>query len=730
MTEPNAAATPPPAAPAAHAPGSPASAPPPLTRRPFFWPAAAAALVLVLVVGFFLILWVADRLTTSETDDAFVEGHIVNIAPQTVSGHITRYLVEENDTVKQGDVLAEIDPTNYQDQVAIARTQLETAQAQLDRLKEEVPIQIEIARRTLASTQADYAKAKEERLLTKEEVARGIDEANAALAAAKADQTLAQIEYDRYTNLLKDDAATKQKAQQAARARDDADAQVNLADAKLALALAERRKNDVAERDVEAALIATQKAEKGVDLAQTGDAQVREAERQRDVRKAALQEAEDALKYTKILAPFPGVVVKRYRNLGDFASPGVAVLSMYNPDLLYVTANLEEDRLPGVAPGNPVRIDVDAIPGPFKGRVVWINKSTGAEFALMPRNVVSGEFTRVVQRVPVRIWIEKDDRWPQLRAGLSARVSIAHGKEETPSGPTRRPRTWPSWKLATTSFSRRIPRPNRGSRNDHRPRRPRRRAGRGCDGAPERRHWLAALAMLFVFFAPYQTLVQTVLTDDAVRKGLDIDEYDMTWQQVGYLVGVLYGLFTGLWLSARIGARYTLALGLLGFALGNLLCGAATGLESFVLGRFVDGFGKTMVMALGRSTLYKQFDRALLVAIGFYGVFAYATRNTTPLLMAELDVYLSWRWMYWAFIPAALLALALVWRYFRPDRPAKPMHLPIDWLAVTAFTAWVVAVVFAFELVSQVGRLDVERFRRDRDSLRRAARVPAGLARV
>ncbi len=70
-----------------------------------------------------------------------------------------------------------------------------------------------------------------------------------------------------------------------------------------------------------------------------------------------------------------------------------------------------------------------------------------------------------------------------------------------------------------------------------------------------RRHWLAALAMLFVLLAPYQTLIQTVLTDDAVRKGLDIDEYDMTWQQVGYGVGILYGLFAGLWLSARIGAR-------------------------------------------------------------------------------------------------------------------------------------------------------------------------------
>src|SRR5260370_24190697 len=87
----------------------------------------------------------------------------------------------------------------------------------------------------------------------------------------------------------------------------------------------------------------------------------------------------------------------------------------------------------------------------------------------------------------------------------------------------------------------------------------------------ERRHWLAALAILVVFFAPYQTLVQTVITDDALRKGIDVDEYDMTLVQVGYVIGILYGQFTGMWVSARIGARYPIALGLLGFSLGHLL---------------------------------------------------------------------------------------------------------------------------------------------------------------
>jgi membrane fusion protein (multidrug efflux system) len=143
-----------------------------------------------------------------------------------------------------------------------------------------------------------------------------------------------------------------------------------------------------------------------------------------------LDQAQLNLRYTRVRAPFPGVVVKRYCHLGDFASPGVAILSMYNPDLTYVTANLEETRLIGVSPGNTVELQVDAFAEPFRGRVVWIDKSTGAQFALMPRNVVSGEFTKVVQRVPVRIQVENDERWPQLRAGLSVRAIIAHGPGE------------------------------------------------------------------------------------------------------------------------------------------------------------------------------------------------------------------------------------------------------------------------------------------------------------
>jgi membrane fusion protein (multidrug efflux system) len=382
------------------------------------------------------------RLGHSVTDDAFVEAHIVNVAPEMVSGRLVRFLVDENDTVERGQVLAEIDPVPYGDKVSVASAKLDSAkgelarqQADLERLRREVPIQIEIARRSLAGAQIDRSKAEESLELTTDDVERGIDEARASLKAARADQLLAQQEYSRFTNLYRQEAVAERRSQEVTRSRDAAQAHVDLAEAKLAKALASRIQIQVSRSSLESARTAAQKAEKQVDLAETGNDQIRVVELLVEVKKNAVEEACRALEsaehdmaYTKVRAPIAGVVVKRNRHLGDFASAGVAVLSMYNPELLYVTANLEETRLPGVAPGVAARLDIDAFPEPFKGRVVWVNKSTGAQFSLLPRNVVSGEFTKVVQRVPVRIWVDRDDpRWPQLRAGLSVRVSLAHG---------------------------------------------------------------------------------------------------------------------------------------------------------------------------------------------------------------------------------------------------------------------------------------------------------------
>ena len=309
--------------------------------------------------------WVDFRRTHSITDDAFVEAHIVNVSPQMVSGRIIRFLADENDRVSQGQVVAEIDPIPYRDKVNLAKAQLETAHAEharqradLDRVRKEVPIHIEIARRTLAAAAADRGRAEETVKLTGDDVEKGIDEAKAGVKAAQASLTLADLEYNRFTRLEQTGASTKQRQEHATQSRDSARAQLDQANAKLAKALANRTQIDVAHRTLDAAQKMEQKAAKGVDLSETGYDQIRELELLVKVKE---QSVEQARRSVELAGERPGVhpgqsaVSGRGRQAlppsGRLRAAGSPLLSMYNPDLLYVEANLEEDRLPGVEPG-------------------------------------------------------------------------------------------------------------------------------------------------------------------------------------------------------------------------------------------------------------------------------------------------------------------------------------------------------------------------------------------
>ena len=169
--------------------------------------------------------------------------------------------------------------------------------------------------------------------------------------------------------------------------------------------------------------------------------------------------------------------------------------------------------------------------------------------------------------------------------------------------------------------------------------------------------WLAAVAIIPILATVYQTLVLTDVTDDVIRLGIDAEHYSMIWTNVSWGVATIYGVFAGIWAMARYGARTTLLVGLAWFAAGNLLCGAATDLGSLVLAKLVEGVGKGMVIVLCRALLYRQFERTVIIAIGFYGVFAYATRPTTPLLTALVNEELSWRWIFWLNVPLAILAV-------------------------------------------------------------------------
>jgi MFS transporter, DHA2 family, multidrug resistance protein len=208
--------------------------------------------------------------------------------------------------------------------------------------------------------------------------------------------------------------------------------------------------------------------------------------------------------------------------------------------------------------------------------------------------------------------------------------------------------------------------------------------------------WSAAIAIVPILLSVYQTLVLTDVTSDVIRKGIEGDRYIMIWTNVCWGVATLFGVFAGLWAMPRFGSRITLQIGLAWFALGNLLCGAAVDIPTLSVAKLVEGIGKGLVIILCRSTLYRQFDRMVIVAIGFYGIAAYATRPTTPLVTALINDALSWRWIFWINVPIGLLAIPLVRRFIKPDRPPKPLLLQIDWLAVSLLSGWAVSLVFSF----------------------------------
>ncbi len=198
------------------------------------------AVVVLVLVG---IPWFSYRLSHSITEDAFVEAHIVNVAPEMVSGRIVRFLVEENDRVEQGQLLAEIEPVHYRDQVEQARGKLELAQAELERqeaglarLKNEVPLQIDIAQKTLARPRPRKNGRSDSLKLTTDEVNNTIEESQAAVAVARANLTLARQEYDRFTELASQGASPRRKSDEVTRAYDAARAEERLAEARLAKA--------------------------------------------------------------------------------------------------------------------------------------------------------------------------------------------------------------------------------------------------------------------------------------------------------------------------------------------------------------------------------------------------------------------------------------------------------------------------------------------------------------
>lgn len=399
---------------------------------------AAAGLAAVVLLAL-IVWWIWFRSAHSFTDDAFIESDMVALAP-SVDGQIVDMPVADSQPVVRGQPLARIDPVPYQRKLGQAQALLKVAEADhaiavaaLQRLEQQVPQQIVAAERQLAVAQSQGAAAAQTAAQVRATVEHDTRLAEQGLNASQARLAFARATAERWNGLVEDRAVTPEErdAKQAALAT--ATAEHAQAQTRVAQAGSDLAKVRAAEAVLRAEAERTQAAQAQLAIAKQGPLEIAEARRKVDAAaqrieaaRADVATAQAQLDYTVLVAPFDGVVARRFKFRGDYGAAGVPVFSLYDTENLFLTAHLEETKLAGVGPGHPVDISVDAVPGAFKGRVLWVGKATGAQFALIPRDLSSGEFTKVIQRVPVRVAIDRDERWAQLRPGLSATVAISH----------------------------------------------------------------------------------------------------------------------------------------------------------------------------------------------------------------------------------------------------------------------------------------------------------------
>ncbi len=376
----------------------------------------------------------------SVTDDAFVKADMISLAPQ-VSGQIVEMLVVDGDFVKEGQLLCRIDPTLYQRQVEIDKAQLALAEAELKVAQEALRFTADAVPKSVRLAEAQTAAAADLKLqddlnveYLRDKVASSIDLAKNDKECADAALVLAKELLEHRNKLgpsgavsLEDWDRKKIDAQEKAAGLAASLSRVALAKSGEKEIKVQEQKSKTAETNVEVARRSEEL--KKSDLLKIDEAKANVDQKAQAVAaaKSELDKELSYLSYTEIKAPFTGYVATRFQFKGDFATVGTAIFNMYRWDDVYISANLEETKLRGVAVGNEAAIEVDAFSKPFKGTVYLIGRAAESQFSLIPRNITSGEFTRVIERVEVRMRVDKDDpRNGKLRPGLSAYVTISH----------------------------------------------------------------------------------------------------------------------------------------------------------------------------------------------------------------------------------------------------------------------------------------------------------------
>ncbi len=357
-------------------------------------------LVVLVAVGIYVWRYYSVR---ESTDDAQIDGHIAPVSAR-VGGTVLRVYVDDNQYVEAGSVMVQLDPKDYQVALDRARAEYEDAVAAAAAARTGVPITSTTTASSLATARANLNAAEKE-----------VDAARARQQEAEANYTKVSADLNRMKQLIAKDEISRQQYDAAIAAEQAAKATVDAARANVATAQSHVTQ---AEAQVESAATAPQQVSVTKARASAAEAAVQKA-------KASLEQAELNLQYTTVRAPFSGVVSKRSVEPGQVVSPGQPLFAVVNLEDIWVTANFKETQLQKMCPGQPATIHVDTFSRDYQGHVDSIGGATGARFSLLPPENATGNYVKVVQRIPVKIVFEKgQDPNHLLRPGMSVEPTV------------------------------------------------------------------------------------------------------------------------------------------------------------------------------------------------------------------------------------------------------------------------------------------------------------------
>jgi membrane fusion protein (multidrug efflux system) len=350
------------------------------------------------------------------TDDAQIEGHVANVAPR-ITGQVVKVLVQDNQRVKVGDLLVELDAHDLDAKLAAARADVAAARAQLHAMQTQLAVTTSEVDSNMLVAKGGITQAAAVSGTTK----AAIDQANADIAAAEANRALAKTELERTARLVQTGALSQSNLDARQTAVEQAEAKLALTRARLAGALSNLGNSDGTVQAARGRLIA---AQSGPQRVQAQAAQVELAQARVDQTQAALDQAMLNRSYAGVRAEVEGVVSRRNVEVGQLVSPERPLMALVSLDDTWVVANYKEDQLADLRVGQPAKIEVDAFPGrTFTGHVDSLSGGTGARFSLLPPDNASGNFTKVVQRVPVLIRLDSHSDI-ELRPGLSVYATV------------------------------------------------------------------------------------------------------------------------------------------------------------------------------------------------------------------------------------------------------------------------------------------------------------------